>query len=136
MKAIAIDLGGTHATVAVVERVRILALEEISLDCLQGLAPALPLLAESIRTVLARTVLKPADVAGVALSFCGLADVNTGRVISTNKKYDDATELDLPRWFRQEFGLNFLIENDARMALLGAWYAGAARGTGDVVMIT
>jgi glucokinase len=136
MKAIAIDLGGTHATVAVVERVRILASEEISLDCLQGLAPALPLLAESIRNVLSRTHLKTSDVAGVALSFCGLADVNTGRVISTNKKYDDAIDLDLPRWCRQELGLNFLIENDARMALLGEWYAGAARGTGDVVMIT
>src|SRR5215813_5417713 len=136
MKAIAIDLGGTHATVAVVERVRMLALEEISLDRLQGLAPALPLLAESIRTVLAQRSLTIGEFAGLVLSFCGLADVNTGRVVSTNKKYDDATALDLPGWCRQEFGLPFLIENDARMALLGEWYAGAARGTDDVVMIT
>lgn len=136
MKAVGIDLGGTHATVAVLDDAKILASEEISLDRLQGLAPALPLLAGAVHAVLSRAGIQREDVAGLALSFCGLADVNTGRVVSTNKKYDDATALDLPGWCRQELGLRFLIENDARMALLGEWYAGAARGSDDVVMIT
>ena len=33
-------------------------------------------------------------------------------------------------------GLPFVIENDARMALLGECYAGAAQGETDVVMVT
>jgi glucokinase len=136
MKALAIDLGGTHATVAALDDARILASEEISLDCLEGLGPALPLFARAIRDIVAQRSLTIGEFAGLVLSFCGLADVNTGRVVSTNKKYDDATALDLPGWCRQELGLPFLIENDARMALLGEWYAGAARGTDDVVMIT
>ena len=136
MKAVAVDLGGSHATVAALDEAHILASEELPLDRLQGLAPALPLFAGAVRNVLSRVGLKTSDLAGLALSFCGLADVNSGRVLSTNKKYDDATAIDLSAWCRQEFGLKFLIENDARMALLGEWYAGAARGTDDVVMIT
>ena len=136
MRAITIDLGGTHATVAAVEDRRILSSREMSLDCLQGLAPVLPLIADTIRGVLTEVGLQSQHFAGLVLSFCGLVDVNTGRVVSTDKKYDDAVHLDLPAWCRQEFGLKFLIENDARMALLGEWYAGAARGINDVVMIT
>jgi len=70
------------------------------------------------------------------LCFCGLADPATGRVVSTNQKYDDATRIDLPEWCRRELGLSFMIENDARMALLGECYAGAAQGETDVVMVT
>ena len=136
MRAIAIDLGGSHAAVAAVEDRRILAAREISLDCLQGLGTALQLIASGVREVLAESGIENREFAGVVLSFCGLADINTGRVVSTNKKYDDAVHLDLPAWCRQEFGLKFLIENDARMALLGEWYAGAARNIDDVVMIT
>src|SRR5258706_6097009 len=40
------------------------------------------------------------------------------------------------QWSRQDFGLPLRIENDARMALLGERYAGAARGFDDVVMTT
>jgi glucokinase len=57
-------------------------------------------------------------------------------VVSTNGKYEDAPEIDLPAWCRAEFGIQFALENDARMALLGEWYAGAAQGVEDVVMIT
>ncbi|HKR31018.1 MAG TPA: hypothetical protein VJT08_11095 [Terriglobales bacterium] len=96
MRAIAIDLGGSHATVAAVEELRILGLTEISLDSLQGLGPALPLLTSAIRDVLARAGLQISDLSAVVMSFCGLADVKTGRVVSTNKKYDDAIQIDLP----------------------------------------
>lgn len=73
---------------------------------------------------------------GLALGFCGLADARIGRVVSTNKKYEDAPSIDFQEWSRQELGLRFAIENDARMALLGERHAGAARGCDDVVMIT
>src|SRR5207302_9507891 len=44
--------------------------------------------------------------------------------------------LDLPARGREALGLPLTIENDARMALLGEVYAGAARGFTDVVMMT
>jgi glucokinase len=136
MKAIAIDLGGTHATIGIIQDQQILLSHELSLDCMQGLAPVLSLFAKTARDLLQRAGLEARDCAGLALSFCGLADVRTGRVVSTNQKYADATSLDLPKWCHDEFGIPFVIENDARMALLGEWYAGAARNNDDIVMIT
>jgi glucokinase len=136
MKAIAIDLGGSHATVGILDDQNLVDSAEISLDCADGLASALPLMANATRDLLRKHTLHESDCYGIALSFCGLADASTGKVVSTNQKFDDAIGLDLPGWARDEFGLDFAIENDARMALLGEWFAGSARGTDDAVMIT
>ncbi|MFY9842628.1 MAG: ROK family protein [Terriglobales bacterium] len=136
MKALAIDLGGTHATCAVLDDRTILAHDVVSIDGTRGLTPVLPLLAESFRKLLEQTGVATRDCAGLGFSFCGLADTHIGRIVSTNQKYDDATEIDFMEWSRLEFGLPLRIENDARMALLGERYAGAAQGHDDVVMTT
>ena len=70
------------------------------------------------------------------VSFCGLVDHAHGRILSTNAKFDDAPGLDLVAWCRKELDLPLSMENDARLALLGEWYAGAAQECDDVVMIT
>ncbi|MGA9353864.1 MAG: ROK family protein [Terriglobales bacterium] len=134
--AIGIDLGGSHATIALIHDNRILGSRYVSLDSAQPLRPALGVLAEAIRNLLAELQMDASECEGLALGFCGLADARIGRVVSTNKKYEDAPSIDFVAWSRQEFGLRFGIENDARMALLGERHAGAARGCDDVVMIT
>ena len=136
MKAIAVDLGGTHATVALVEDRKILATEVIGLERADGLAAVLPLLAEATHRVTSQAAVDRSQASAFVLCFCGLSDPATGRVVSTNQKYDDATRIDLPAWCRREMGLPFMIENDARMAFLGECYAGAAQGETDVVMVT
>ena len=134
--AISIDLGGSHATIAVVQGTKLLASREVELDHAQDLRPVLDVFAAAIIDLLRELKLKTEQFKGIALGFCGLADARTGRVTSTNKKYEDAPGIDFRAWSRQSFGLPFAIENDARMALLGERYAGAARGYDDVVMIT
>jgi glucokinase len=136
MKALAIDLGGTHATCAVLDDRSILAEAVVSTDGTQGLEPVLPLFAKTFRQLLLQAGVSTKDCAGLGFSFCGLADTRIGRVVSTNQKYDDAVGIDFMGWSQQEFGLPLKIENDARMALLGERYAGAARGFDDVVMTT
>jgi len=136
MKALAIDLGGTHATCAVLDDRTILAEEVVSTDGTQGLKPFLPRFAQTFRKLLQQTGVSAKDCAGLGFSFCGLADTRIGRVVSTNQKYDDAVDIDFMEWSRREFSLLLRIENDARMALLGERYAGAARGFDDVVMTT
>ncbi len=136
MKALAIDLGGTHATCAILDDRKILAEEVVSTDGTQGLKPVLPLFAKTFHQLLRKTSLSTSDCAGLGFSFCGLADTRIGRVVSTNQKYDDAVGIDFIGWSKREFGLPLRIENDARMALLGERYAGAARGFDDVVMTT
>jgi glucokinase len=134
--AIGIDLGGSHATIALVKDDQLLGSRRVSLDSALPLRPALDMFAEAIRNLLTELKMDANECDGVALGFCGLADARTGRVVSTNKKYEDAPSIDFDAWCEQEFGLRFAIENDARMALLGEHHAGAAHGCDNVVMIT
>src|SRR5579859_6106861 len=92
--AIGIDLGGSHATIALVKDDQILGSRRVSLDSAQPLRPALDLFAESIGQLLAELRMDPATCEGLALGFCGLADARINRVVSTNKKYEDAPSID------------------------------------------
>lgn len=136
MKAISIDLGGSHVKLAVVENASILASREISVEYGAGILPVLPVFKKIIDEMLSDLSMQSRDCAGLAMSFAAMVDRATGKVVSTNGKFDDATGIDLPAWCQTEFRIPFALENDARMALLGEWYAGAAKGVDDVVMIT
>jgi glucokinase len=136
VKALAVDLGGSHAACAVVADREVAAFETVSLEPAGGLAGALPSIAAALERAASRAGVAVSECAGLAFGFCGLVDSDAGRVLSTNGKYDDAPGLDLPAWCRESLGLPFRIENDARLALLGERHAGAARGTDDAVMMT
>ena len=136
MRALAVDLGGSHATCAVVEGQEVLAAETAPVERARGLAGALPLIATALERAAAGAGLAPADCDGLALGFCGIVDPGSGRVLSTNAKYEDALDLDLVEWCEERVGVPLHIENDARLALLGERHAGAARGVDDVVMMT
>lgn len=136
MRAISIDLGGSHAALAVVEEKQILASQDVSVDSTAGLLPLLPILKNMIFELLAQLEMPVTDCDGLVISFCGMVDSKTARVVSTNGKYEDAPKIDLPAWCMSEFGLPLAMDNDARVALLGEWYAGAAQGAMDVVMVT
>lgn len=136
MKVLAIDLGGTHATCGLLEDRAILGHKTIDTDAAENLRAVLPRSAGAFRELLAARSLKFSDFAGVAVGFAGLVDSRIGRVVGTNEKYVDAPQVDLSAWSRDSFGLPLRVENDARIALLGEVYAGAARGFADVVMMT
>jgi glucokinase len=136
-RALAIDVGGSHATCAVVADQQILASESLPIPDAGAFGGFLPGLAESLNALLKRCGLTPPECAGVAVSFPGIVDPFSGRIFATPKgKYDDSSTLDLRAWSQERFGLPLRIENDARMALLGEWHAGAAQGFDDVVMVT
>jgi glucokinase len=134
VRALAIDLGGSHASCALVEDKRILASRTVSADRTNDLRSLLPGLSETLQEI--RADRSDTRLEGVVFSFCGLVDYAHDRILSTNAKFDDGPRLDLVAWCRREFDLPLKMENDARLALLGEWYAGAAEGCDDVVMIT
>jgi glucokinase len=137
MKALAIDLGGTHANCALVEDRKILCARVLPIHGTSRLESVLPALADTLRGLAAcGRGASSQPVAGIALGFCGLVNTAEKRIASTNAKYEDAPNVDLPAWASEELGLPIWLENDARMALLGEWYAGAASGFDDVVMVT
>lgn len=136
MKALAIDFGGTHATCGLVEDRVLLAHETIGTDCAKSLRAVLPRILDACRELMRGRGPSPLNVAGVAIGFPALVDSRVNRILSTDGKYEDVKDIDLAKWIRETFGLPTRIENDARMALLGESYAGAARGLTDVVMMT
>ena len=136
MKVLAIDLGGTHANCAIVEGKTVIRSQVISTSGNGSLEATLPALAETLKALMVREKVHVDSVSGLAIGFCGLVDGVKRRIVSTNAKYEDGPDLDLPDWAEEHLGLPLWLENDARMALLGEWYAGAAMGSDDVVMVT
>ncbi len=136
MKALAIDFGGTHATCGLVEDRVLLAHETIDTDCAKSLQAVLPRVRDACRELMQERGLSSRDVVGVAIGFAALVDSRVNRILSTDGKYEDVKDIDLAEWIRENVGLPTRIENDARMALLGESYAGAALGFTDVVMMT
>ena len=136
MRALAVDLGGSHGTCGLVEDSRLLAYETVDANGARSLRAVLPGITKSSRKLLAQMNLTTDDCAGLAMGLPAIVDARNGRVLSTRTKYEDADDVDLASWCRGELNLNFRLENDARMALLGECYAGAAAGFSDVVMMT
>jgi len=136
LKVLAADFGGSHATCAIVDDRTLIASEEIAAVDQETFATMLGRVATTFERLTRRESISFKDCKGIALGFAGLVSTKAGRVLSTNSKYEGAPEIDVAEWSRQLFDLPLRIENDARMALLGEVYAGAAQGSTDVVMMT
>ncbi|MEK7358377.1 MAG: ROK family protein, partial [Bdellovibrionota bacterium] len=115
MKALAIDLGGSHASCALVSGREIFAQKTISYTNNENLIGVLPKISETFRSLVSDQRVQFQDFAGLALGFCGLVDTNERRVLSTNGRFKDAHDLNLRAWSRDSFGLDLVIENDARL---------------------
>ena len=133
MNLLGIDLGGSHASCSLIRDQQVLATEHLSFADSTSFAAVLP----EITTCLKRlSVRADGPVAGLGIGMCGLVDSRTNRVLSTNGKYVDTVSFDFAAWGRESLGIPVRLENDARLALRGEMYAGAAQGIADVVMFT
>ena len=130
------DTGGTRVKLALMRDQSILAQDNFAAHSQEGLAPQLPRIAQG-RDSLCRTAgIARGECAAFAMAFPSLIDTTTHRVLAEYGKYPDAPHLDLTRWSQETLGLPLVIENDARMALIGEWQTGAGRGSNDLVMVT
>lgn len=134
--AIGIDLGGTLIKIGLIRDDTVVAKRIVPADSGNGLARRLPIMEEQIREMLVQYNVEENEFAGIGFCFPGLADSKTGRVISTNAKYDDAVGLDIAKWAHGIYGGGFHIDNDARMATIGEWKFGAGKGCDNVVTMT
>ena len=134
--ALALDLGGSHLTCAVMRGSSILARKTLSVEPKGNLAQVLTQLACRVDDLFDDAGISRFDCAGVVLGFPGIVHAREKRVLATNEKFSDATEIDLNGWFNRNLSLPFYLENDARLALLGEHAFGAAQGADDAVMIT
>jgi len=101
-----------------------------------GLAPQLPVLKAAWLRLLGELKLSVGDCAGISIAFPSLIDAKPARVLAEYGKYADAINFNFRAWAKKEFNLPLAIENDARMALVGEWRAGAGRGVDNLIMVT
>jgi glucokinase len=133
---IAIDVGGGHVTCALVDDHEVRRKATVAV-CEARLKPTLDVLEDMAHRLLVEEGAAVSRCSGVSLAFCGIVDGDRGCVLATlDDKFEDALDCDLPAWSERTFGLPLHIENDARLALLGERWCGAAKGFDDVVMVT
>jgi glucokinase len=136
MKALVADFGGSHATCGLVEDHRLIAAHTVDVGDAHSIKAVLPLVADSFRRLLSKNGVEAGSCDGIALGLPSVVDARTGTVLDSRAKYEDSVGFDLNKWARDQFGLRLRAENDARMALLGESYVGAAKGVLNIIMMT
>ncbi len=132
---IAIDFGGTNIKIGIIDGGTVKAKASIPAYSEQGLAGRLPEVATTVEGLLRKTGTSLAACRGVGLALPGIVDADKRTLLSINDKYADAIGFDFDRWVEEAFALPFVMENDARAALLGEAVYGVARGTKDSVLM-
>lgn len=127
-----IDLGGTIVKIGLVRGGKKISTEHVSADSQAGLSRMLGPIGEASDRILQGVD----DLSGVALAFPGIVDFKARRAASTNAKYNDAPDIDVESWILDRYEVPFVMDNDARMALIGEWTHGAGRGSSNMVMMT
>lgn len=131
------DVGGTRIKLGLVCGGRVLVRMEIPARRDQGLAAALGRVARAVLPLCRQVGLESRPLGGFGLSFPGIIEPRTERILSTPAgKFDDSKSLDVPMLVNRLMGLPTRICNDANAALAGEWRHGAARGVRSVVMMT
>ena len=134
--SIGIDLGGTRIKLGLLNSNTILEKKIFDAQSPKGLQPNLQKIESAIEDLLKKHQITSDMLGGIGLAFPGIVDPVSKKIISTNKKYDDGPQLNLEEWVAKKWNTSFYIENDARMAAVGEWIFGAARGSNDVVAVT
>jgi len=133
---VGIDLGGTIVKIGLVKGGRILDSCRLDADSKAGLSAMLPQIGDGIDKMLNRSLHDTDELAGVSLAFPGIVDFSASRAAATNAKYNDAPSVDMKAWVLEKYGVPFHMDNDARMAMVGEWKAGAGKGHSNMVMMT
>jgi glucokinase len=132
--ALAIDLGGSHVSGALVSETGIVVQRTIAATA-QSFQDILTPLEAMVASLFSAVDIQQESCGGIALGFPGAVDCRTSRVLATNAKFEDAIRFDFQTWARQRFGCRLVLENDARLALIGEHHSGAVHGFDDAAMI-
>ncbi|WP_261510795.1 ROK family protein [Chryseobacterium paludis] len=133
---ITIDMGGTRIKIGIVYNNSLLASSSIDANSNNGLRSRLPYIQETVEKLLLQERLSLTGIAGLGIASPGIVDNHQKKILSIDKKFGDAPEINLEEWCLQAFDLPFFIENDARAALLGEWKYGKAQDYDNIVLMT
>ncbi|CAN5560805.1 ROK family glucokinase [soil metagenome] len=134
--ALAIDLGGTKIKIGLVQGHVVVGATSIDALSANGLRERLPHVKTAINELLVQHNISIDDIAGLGMAVPGIVDNKQKRILSIDKKFGDAPEIDFENWCTSELNLKLSMENDARTALIGEWKYGKAKDYENVVLMT
>lgn len=135
MITIAIDLGGSNIKIGLMKRGKMISSYKTEAISDGRLEDRLGTIEEIIMKLLREKGYSLKDCQGVGVAFPGIVDIKQNKILTTIKKYQDATSIKLDEWSDKRFGLPLVIENDANAALFGEQSYGCAKGYDNVVMM-
>jgi glucokinase len=133
---IGIDLGGTRVKLGLISNDVLIDKKIIAAESAKGLAASLPVIKAHIDDLLESNNINKENFKGIGFGFPGLVDSKSNKILSTNAKYDDALNIELDDWVKENWDVDFFMDNDARLAAVGEWKYGAGKDTNDLVAIT
>ena len=129
------DFGGTTIKVGLVGDNGIIARSRLDACADRPMSERLEAVACEWESLLKSNSRTLSDCIGAALALPFLVDPKSQRVLGEFGKFQGATNINFNEWSRTRLKLPVALENDLRVALLGEWSAGIARGKNDIVMI-
>ncbi len=130
MRAIGVDLGGSHVMAAIVEDGAIVEREENDVTD-RTFEAVVRMVVATIHAVVAKS---KKEMAPIGIGSPGNVDLGTGAIrYSPNFGWRNVP---LGARLRDELGSNVLVGNDARCATLGEYTYGSGRGTANFVLLT
>jgi glucokinase len=132
---LAADFGGTTIKMGVVRHGVVSARLRLEARSDRPMTERLEAVANGWEELLAKVGSTPYDCDGTALALPFVIDAERSRVLGEFGKFPSATEIDFTAWSQERLRLPTALENDLRVALLGEWELGAARGKRDVLML-
>jgi len=136
MITIGIDLGGTTIKMGAVRDGKLITSSEIKADSNKSLTAKLPEIAAGVNMLMGNLPVVDRKFQAIGLAFPSIVDSQEMKVLLQYVKFSDADELDLKSWADQTWGVPFVLENDARAALVGEWQYGAGKGEDNIVLCT
>ena len=132
---LAADFGGTTIKLGLVEHGAVVARHRLEARADRPMPERLEAVAGAWEQLLRETGRPARECRGTAFALPFLANPTRGRVRGDFGKFPGAEAVDFSAWSAARMSLPTALENDLRVALLGEWVAGAARGKSDVVML-
>ena len=130
-KIAGIDIGGTKISGAIIENNNIIS------DIIKEKTPFCTKEIINIVFSIIKKLQKISPVDAIAIATAGAVNNENSKVIgSTGNLPKDYSETDFKKIFEEEFGLPFLIENDANAAAYAEHKSGAAKGCTDSITVT
>jgi len=136
MSVIAVDFGGTNIKIGIIDKGLVQSVRMISAESSQGIRPKLAEVKDEVFGMLQENKLSLADMTAIGVAIPGIVNSKEKRVISINKKYSDAIEVDFEAWGKEAFGLPIMLDNDMNSAIIGELTYGCAIGETDAVMMS